>query len=106
MNKGYKDMRDSRISRDDLHRLHNLNVLFSTVLDVIDDWDRVNPDATKEDREAYRDHTFSITWDLFWHINSSITVSVDYYDPDTTCEEDMRARLDTYNSASQSRAYN
>lgn len=46
--------------------------------------------------ENYRDWCFCQVWDLFWDVASEIETHVDYYDPDTTCEADMQARLDAY----------
>lgn len=46
--------------------------------------------------ENYRDWCFCQVWDLFWDVASKIKIDVDYCDPDTTCEADMQARLDSY----------
>lgn len=54
--------------------------------------------VSKELREIF-DHcdqnkTFDgVMWSLFWDVSEEYPFSVDYYDPDTSYESDMRARL-------------
>lgn len=35
---------------------------------------------------------YSEIWDDFWSLNKRVPVSIDYYDPDTSYEEDIMAR--------------
>lgn len=35
---------------------------------------------------------FELIWDDFWELSKDIEVHIDYYDPDTSYEEDIMAR--------------
>lgn len=35
---------------------------------------------------------FELIWDDFWNLSKQVDVHIDYYDPDTSYEEDIMAR--------------
>lgn len=55
--------------------------------------------------ESVYEGDYSEIWDDFWSLNKKVPVSIDYYDPDTSYEEDIIARYNAIGEYLEKRCY-
>lgn len=74
--------------------MEKLRQIFESVRERADTWRTSS--TTQERYEGYLNSCYHDIWDLFWQTANQIEVYVDYCDPDTSYEEDMQAKLNSY----------